>query len=343
MNSLKLKILKITSLIIVILLLGCSDKRKPQKIITNIKTPLGLENLVQYIPKENPLTKGKISLGKDLFFDNRLSADGTISCGFCHSPLLGFSDGRYFASGVFGLKSERNTITLLNRVFAQDNFWDGRAKSIEDVIYEHIEDLNIYANNLDNIVKILKEDKNYIRKFNNIFDSDITGDGIVKAVASFTRTIVTGDSPYDKFNADDKSALSESAQNGLKLFMSDRLKCSVCHSGPNFSDEKYHNNGTKLNNENPDLGRYLVTKNDEDKGKFRTPTLRDIGRTTPYMHDGSIKGLHVLIDFYNKGGEPNIYKSSLIKPLNLTEKEKLDLFNFLRSLTGSNIYFFGNR
>lgn len=339
----KFKIQIITCVIIIFFQIGCSNKKDGHKIITNFKTPLGLENLKQYIPNDNQLTNEKISLGRNLYFDKRLSIDGTISCSFCHNPLLGFSDGRYFASGVFGLKSKRNTTTLLNRIFAQENFWDGRAKSIEDVIYEHIEDQNIFANKLDNVVKILKEDKNYIRKFNKVFDSDITGDDIVKAIASFTRTLVTGDSPYDKYIAGDKNTLSQSAQNGLKLFMSDRLKCSVCHSGPNFSDEKYHNNGTKLNIENPDLGRYLISKNDEDKGKFRTPTLRDIGRTTPYMHDGSIKGLHALVEFYNKGGEPNIYKSSLIKPLHLTEKEKLDLFNFLRSLTGTNVYFFGNR
>ncbi|PIW69069.1 MAG: cytochrome-c peroxidase [Ignavibacteriales bacterium CG12_big_fil_rev_8_21_14_0_65_30_8] len=339
----KSKLLKIVSIIIVFSFIGCSNKKEQNKVITKLDTPLGLENLTQYIPKDNPLTKEKISLGRDLFFDKRLSVDGTVSCSFCHSPLLGFSDGRYFASGVFGLKSKRNTTTLLNRIFAQENFWDGRAKSIEEVISEHIKDPNVFANNLDNIIKLLKEDKKYIKKFNNAFNSDITGDGLVKAIATFIRTLVTGNSPYDKFLAGDKNALSESAQSGLKLFMSDRLKCSVCHSGPNFSDEKYHNNGTKINKENPDLGRYLITKNDEGMGKFRTPTLRDIGRTSPYMHNGSIKGLHALVDFYNKGGEKNIYKSPLIKPLNLTDSEKNDLFNFLRSLTGTNVYFFGYR
>lgn len=339
----KSKLLNIVSILIVFSFIGCSNKKEENKVITKLNTPLGLENLTQYIPNDNPLTKEKISLGRDLFFDKRLSVDGTVSCSFCHSPLLGFSDGRYFATGVFGLKSKRNTITLLNRIFAQENFWDGRAKSIEEVISEHFKDPNVFSNKLDNIIKLLKEDKKYIKKFNNAFNSDITGDGLVKAIATFTRTLVTGNSPYDKFIAGDKNVLSESAQNGLKLFMSNRLKCSVCHSGPNFSDEKYHNNGTKLNNENPDLGRYLVTKNDEDKGKFRTPTLRDIRRTSPFMHNGSIKGLHAVVDFYNKGGEQNIYKSPLIKPLNLTETEKSDLFNFLKSLTGTNIYFFGYR
>jgi cytochrome c peroxidase len=339
----KSKNINITLLIITIIIGGCSFEKNSNKEIAQLKTPLGLENLKQYIPKNNPLTKEKIALGRDLFFDRRLSVDGTVSCDFCHNPLLGFSDGRYFASGVFGLKSKRNTITLINRIFGQEYFWDGRAKSIEEVIPEHIEDVNVFGKKMENVVKVLSSDKKYQKKFENVFDAPVNADGISKAIAAFVRTLVSGDSPYDKYVAGNKNALTESAQRGLKLFMSDRLKCSVCHSGPNFTDEKYHNNGAKINSENPDLGRYLVTKKETDKGKFRTPTLRDISRTSPYMHNGSIKGLNVIIDFYDKGGIPNSYQNSIIKPLHLTKKEKVDLKNFLKSLTGTNIYFFGNR
>ncbi len=328
---------------IIIFIGGCSSKKNSDKVITILKTPLGLENLEQFIPGDNPLTKEKIALGRDMFFDRRLSVDGTVSCDFCHSPILGFSEGRYFASGVFGLKSKRNTITLLNRIFGQEHFWDGRALSIEDVITEHIEDVNVFGNKLGNVVQILSNDKKYQEKFENVFNRDINSDGLSKAIAAFVRTLLSGNSPYDKYVAGNKNALSASAVRGLKLFFSDRLKCSVCHSGPNFTDEKYHKNGTKIDSANPDLGRYLVTNKESDRGKFRTPTLRDISRTSPYMHNGSIKGLNDLIDFYDKGGVPNSYQSPVIKPLRLTKEEKVDLKKFLRSLTGENNYFFGNR
>ncbi len=225
----------------------------------------------------------------------------------------------------------------------QSNFWDGRALSIEDVITEHIKDVNVFGNKLENVVQILSNDKKYQEKFENVFEGDINSDGISKAIAAFVRTLLSGNSPYDKYVAGKKNALSASAVRGMKLFFSDRLKCSVCHSGPNFTDEKYHNNGTKIDSANPDLGRYLVTNKESDRGKFRTPTLRDISRTSPYMHNGSIKGLNDLIDFYDKGGVPNSYQSPVIKQLRLTKEEKVDLKKFLRSLTGENNYFFGNR
>jgi len=340
---LKSKITNIVLLSIIIFIGGCSSKNNSDKVITKLKTPLGLKNFEQFIPEDNPFTIEKIALGRDLFFDRRLSVDGTVSCDFCHSPILGFSDGRYFASGVFGLKSRRNTITLLNRVFGREHFWDGRAQSIEEVITEHIEDVNVFGNELENVVQILSNDKKYQEKFENVFDTEINSDGISKAIAAFVRTQISGNSQYDKYVAGDKNALTESAVRGMKLFFSDRLKCSVCHSGPNFTDEKYHNNGTKINSANPDLGRYLATNKESDKGKFRTPTLRDVSRTSPYMHNGSIKGLNDLIDFYDKGGVPNSYQSPIIKPLHLTKEEKVDLKKFLRSLTGTNNYFFGNR
>lgn len=340
MNS---KITNIVLLSIIIIIGSCSSKSNSDKIITKLKTPSGLENLEQFIPANNPLTKEKIALGRDLFFDRRLSVDGTVSCDFCHSPILGFSDGRYFATGIFGLKSRRNTITLLNRVFGREHFWDGRAQSIEDVITEHIEDTNVFGNKLENAVQILSSDEKYQEKFENTFDTEINSDGISKAIAAFVRTLISGNSPYDKYVAGDKNALTESAERGMKLFFSDRLKCSVCHSGPNFTDEKYHNNGTKIDSAKPDLGRYIVTNKESDRGKFRTPTLRDISRTSPYMHNGSIKGLNSLIDFYDAGGIPNNYQSPLIKPLHLTKEEKVDLKKFLRSLTGTNNYFFGNK
>jgi cytochrome c peroxidase len=322
---------------------SCTSKKTSNEAINKLETPLGLENLEQFIPEDNPLNKGKIDLGRDLFFDRRLSVDGTVSCDFCHSPLLGFSDGRYFGLGVFGLKSKRNTITLINRIFGKEHFWDGRSKSIEEVIIDHIEDKNVFGNTHENLIKILNGDEDYKEKFEEVFDSEITIYGTSMAIASFVRTIISGNSPYDRYVAGDRNALSESAIRGMNLFFSERLNCSICHSGPNFTDEKYHNNGTKIDLSNPDLGRFIVTSKQSDSGKFRTPTLRDISRSSPYMHDGSLKGLDALIDFYDKGGISERYRSTVIKPLNLTYEEKADLKMFLRNLTGENNYFFGSR
>lgn len=339
----KLKFKKIIILCILFFIGGCSSKKNSNEIITKLEVPQGLDSLEQYIPQDNPLTEAKIELGRELFFDRRLSIDGTVSCDFCHSPLLGFSDGRYFASGVYGLKSKRNTITIINRIFGQEYGWDGRAKSIEDIIIEHIEDKNVFGNTKGNVVRTLSNDKEYRENFEVVFDSDITIDGISKAIASFVRTLISGNSPYDKYITGNRSALSESAVRGMNLFFSDRLNCTICHSGPNFTDEKYHNNGTISDSTNPDLGRFIVTNNETDKEKFRTPTLRDISRSSPYMHNGTLKGLGAVIDFYDNGGISYRYRNSVIKPLNLTDEEKADLKMFLRSLTGENYYFFGSR
>ena len=165
-------------------------------------------------------------------------------------------------------------------------------------------------------------------------------DGIAKAIASFERTLLSGNSPYDKFKAGDTTVLSESARRGLTLFESDRVNCIKCHSGFNFTDEKFHNNGTGQDQPHPDLGRFEQTKNDSDRGAFKTPTLRDMSRTAPYMHDGSIKTLLDVISYYNKGGIKNPYLSRHMKPLNLSEEQKADLLAFLRALSGTNTLVF---
>jgi cytochrome c peroxidase len=317
---------------------GCQHQKNEFKI----DLPLGLDRNAMYIPIDNPLSKDKIDLGRKLFFEERLSIDATISCAFCHNPLLSFGDGRYLEMGVWGQKGTRNSTTLLNRVFAHEQFLDGRAKSIEEVILEHIQNSREMDNSLDQVTKVLSADEYYREAFKKVFNSRVTADGLAKAIASFVRTLVSGDSPYDRFMAGDKEALSESAQRGLSLFKSERLNCMACHSGPNFTDENFHNNGAGQDLAEPDLGRYYVTKNDQDKGKFKTPTLRDISRTAPYMHNGSLKSLMDVVEFYNKGGISNPNLSDKIKPLGLTAQDKEDLREFLRSLNGKNVLFMGN-
>ena len=326
-----------------LVLCGWSCTEDPEKENALVINPSGLEGLEQFIPENNKLSLGKIKLGEKLFFDDRLSIDGTVSCGFCHNPLLGFSDGRYTSMGIYGIRGKRNAPTIVNRIFSQNQFLDGRAKNLEEVVLEHIKNNDEMGNSLENLITVLNNDKIYRDEFQSVFGNEATAEGVSKSIASFVRTIVSGNSPYDKFNAGNRVAISESARRGLDLFMSDRLKCSKCHAGENFTDEKFQNNGAGIESENPDMGRYLQTGNEEDKGKFKTPTLRDIGRSSPYMHDGSLKALADVVDFYDQGGIPHDNLSEYIKPLNLSEIEKADLVQFLRSLTGTNVYYFGTR
>ena len=298
--------------------------------------PLGLDESAVYIPEDNQPTLEKIKLGRKLYFDERLSLDNTVACATCHNPLLGFADGRSVAVGINGLEGKRSTPTIINRLFSKTQFWDGRAKDLEDQVLEPIQNPIEMKNTLENVVKTLNEDIIIRKDFQKVFGTDVTVDGIQKAIASFERTILSGNSPFDQFKAGDKKALSESAQTGLALFESKEVNCIQCHTGFNFTDEKFHNSGVGMDKEEPDLGRFVQTKNDSDWGRFKSPTLRDIARTAPYMHDGSLRTLMDAVNFYDKGGIPNDNLSEHIKPLNLGESEKLDLVEFLRSLSGEN-------
>lgn len=321
----------------VLLLLGFScQKSGGQQSDYVLKIPLGLEALPYQIPEDNPITLEKVRLGRKLYFDERLSLDGTISCASCHNPLLGFADGRSVAMGITGLRGRRNTPTIVNRLYGKTQLLDGRAPSLEAQIIHPIENPVEMNNTMEHVVEALEADEAMREEFAAAFGSDVTADAIVKAIATFQRTILSGNSPYDRFQAGVKKALSESAQRGLALFMSERLRCSVCHSGPNFTDEKFHNTGVGQNIAGCDLGRFEVTKNDTDRGRFKTPTLRDIARTAPYMHDGSMRTLKDVVNFYDNGGRANENLSKLLRPLHLTGQEKTDLIFFLRSLSGAN-------
>jgi cytochrome c peroxidase len=327
-------------LTVLIMMVGCQKTKPPQAGSYKLVLPLGLDSAAQYIPADNPLTAAKIELGRKLFFDARLSLDGTVACATCHNPSLGFTDGRARAIGIYGQEFNRGAPMLINRLFSTAQFWDGRAKSLEDHIRQPIENELEMRNTSANVERTLRASGEYRDEFQEVFGTDVTMDGIAKAIASFERTLLSGNSPYDKFKAGDTTALSESARRGLKLFESDRVNCTKCHSGFNFTDEKFHNNGTGQDQPKPDWGRFEQTKIDSNKGAFKTPTLRDMSRTAPYMHDGSLRTLMDVINFYNKGGIPNPHLSRQMRPLNLTEEQRADLVEFLKALSGTNTLVF---
>ncbi len=301
--------------------------------------PLGLEKDSLVIPKDNPLTKERVELGKLLFFDKRLSANETIACASCHMPSLAFTDGQPVSAGIHGQKGGRSAPTAINRVFSSAQFWDGRAATLEE------QSVGPFANPIehgfkdhDELVAKVKSIAGYGPLFEWAFGSPaITTDLIGKAIASFQRTLLSGNSAYDRFTmGNEEQALSANAQNGLRVFVG-KGQCLRCHFGFNFSDEQYHNLGAGWDQESKsfaDVGRQAVTNKPEDTGAFKTPTLREIANTAPYMHDGSLATLREVVDFYDQGGIPNPRLDPVIKPLKLTEQEKQDLVEFMESLNG---------
>ncbi len=301
--------------------------------------PLGLEQDGLVSPKDNPLTKEKVELGKLLFFDTRLSANETISCASCHVPSLAFTDGQPTSTGIHGQKGGRNAPTAINRVFSAAQFWDGRAATLEE------QSVGPFANPIehgfkdhDELMAKVKAIAGYGPLFERAFGSpDVTTDLIGKAIASFQRTLLSGNSNYDRFTiGNEEQALSANAQNGLRVFLG-KGQCLRCHFGFNFTDEQFHNLGTGWDQQSKlfaDVGRLAVTKQSEDLGAFKTPTLREVAKTAPYMHDGHLATLREVVDFYDRGGIPNPWLDPAIKPLNLTDQEKTDLVEFMESLNG---------
>jgi cytochrome c peroxidase len=291
------------------------------------KLPLGLDAGSAYIPDDNPTTPAKVALGKKFFWDKRWSANGTVACVSCHPPEHGWSDPRQFSISFNGTPTLRHAPTLVNRLFSDRQLWTGLRASLEE---QALKD----SNRTDEmVVKNLGAIPAYQAEVRAVFGTALDPEVVAKAIASFVRTIVSGDSPYDRFRAGDTTALSPAAQRGLTLFEG-KARCVACHAGFNFSDEGYRNIGVGMAAANPDLGRYTVTRHEADKGAFKTPTLRDVDRRGPYMHDGSEKTLEDVVAFYDRGGVKNPWLSQDIRPLSLSAGERADLVAFLHALTG---------
>jgi len=292
-----------------------------------LKVPLGLKAM--RIPKDNPLSKAKIRLGKQLYFDARLSGDNTISCASCHDPKKGWSNGSAFATGVRGQVGGRSAPTIINSGYQYFQFWDGRAQHVEGQALGPIQNPIEMDLTLEQLVAKINKIDGYQSQFQIVFGTNVTSEGIAKAIGAFERTVLSGNAPYDRFKKGDKTALSDAAERGRQVFFN-KAKCSSCHSGSNFTDGGFHNVGIGMKSAEPDVGRFSETKLEGDRGSFKTPTLREIARTAPYMHNGSLKTLEDVVDFYNKGAIDNPQLDEEIFPLKLTDQQKADLVTFLK-------------
>ena len=291
------------------------------------------------IPSTNLNYKSKVKLGEQLYYDGRLSKSGAISCAFCHTPGLGFADPKQVSIGVGGQRGERQAPTIYNTAFNSTQFWDGRDGSLEEQILGPIQNPVEMAETLENVVKKIGRIKGYRDQFQKVFGSGVSMQGIAEAIAAYERTIISTNSAFDKYFMGDKTAMSEEGQRGMDLFKG-KARCILCHNGPNFTDNQFHNLGVpQVGPKKEDLGRYYVTRRPDDKGAFKTPTLRSIVETAPYMHDGAFKTLEEVVDFMDQGGGKNLNLSPLMKPLGLSTQEKTDLIAFLKALTGEEIPF----
>jgi len=281
--------------------------------------------------KKNLSTPERVELGKFLFFDPRLSGSNFISCATCHNPALGWSDGLPTAIGHGQKVLERSTPTILNTAYNALQMWDGRFRSLEKQALGPMSAPGEMNQDLDEVVKELSVVKGYVTLFNKAYPGEgISTKTIAKAIASFERTIVSTEAPFDRWINGDSKAMSASATNGFKLFEG-KANCTKCHSGFNFSDDGFHNIGLK---DDSDKGRYSIRKVKILQGAFKTPTLRDIAKTAPYMHNGEYTSLAEVVEHYNRGGVNKGHLSPNIKPLNLSANEKADLVAFMKALSG---------
>ena len=287
-------------------------------------------------PENNPQTEAKVELGKRLFFDTRLSGDFSSSCATCHNPTVAFTDGLPRSRGFAGKTLLRNSPTVLNAAYNTAQFWDGRAATLDEQCKGPLlspQEMNMVDEK--HLVDRLNAVPQYRQDFQTVFGEGPSLDNVAHAIASFERTLVTPGSRFDRYALGDKSALTDQEKRGLIVFFG-KGSCSECHKGVNFTDNLYHNLGAKPVPGNPeDLGRFAVTHNPADRGAFKTPTLRNVALTAPYMHDGSVATLEDVVEFYDRGGDGAPNQSKLIFKLNLTAQERQDLVAFLKTLTGN--------
>lgn len=314
------------------------------------------------IPADNPMTPEKIELGRMLYFDPRLAGDSSLSCAKCHDPAKGFSNGLQMSDAYPGTKHWRHVPTVLNAAYLRHQFWDGRADSLEAQAIGPIAAPIEMNQNYTHLVEKLSGIPWYRDQFKKVFKSDVNMDNLAKAIAAFERTIVSKPGPVDKFLTGDKSALTDYQKKGMDLFTG-KANCIACHHGAALSDGEFHTTGVpeieELKTEtdriatrhffatdqkypnprrvNADYGRELITKSQSDRGRFKTPSLRELVHTAPYMHNGAFETLDDVIEFYMNGGGDHPNKDPLLRPFELTDQEFDQLREFLEALSSPSI------
>ena len=309
-----------------------SAAAEPESAVALPKAPLGLPPLPP--TPDNPMTAEKVELGKLLYFDNRVSKDGTVSCATCHDPKMAWAQHTPTSEGISHQKGGRNSPTVINAAYATSQFWDGRAKTLEEQATGPVENPIEMGHTMEAVVDAFSKVPEYQERFKKVFGTGVTKDGFAKAIAAFERTVLSGDSPYDHFTQGDQSALTDAQKHGWELF---RDNCSTCHTPPLFSNYKFFNAGVGMDKPNPDEGRKKVTGKDSDLGKFRVPSLRNVADTFPYFHDGSATKLEDAVALMVNGGKDNPNLSEMLKSVRETtfgEKDRQDLVEFLKALSG---------
>jgi cytochrome c peroxidase len=326
--------------IIAITFIGCGKNTEPisgASTSTAPKRDLLPTELAGYepmtIPPDNPMSPEKIALGRQLFFDERLSIDGSKSCYSCHVCEHGLTDGLPKAIGAENKPLTRNSPTLWNIGYHSQFYWDGRSDSLEKQAMAAWTGANMgVGERSEEIVAKINALQDYRSQFQKVFQSDATAENMMKAIAAYERTIIGGNTPWDRWRAGDRSAMSESAIRGWNIFQA--IKCNNCHDGILFTDQQFHNIGIGMDQPEPDTGRFKVTNKPEDTGAFKTPTLRDIAKSAPYFHDGSAKTLEEAVDIMLAGGKPNQYLDKKnLQPHRILPDQREALLDFLRSLT----------
>lgn len=317
----------------VILLASCEPEEKELISENDLPFPIAIPAgfPAMEVLDDNPITRGRVALGKELFFDPILSKDHSISCGSCHQPEFSFTDQEALSLGVEDRVGERNSPQLANVAFKPLFFKDGGIPTLELQVLapfdNHLElDLNVVE-----AVNRLMKDEYYTKRFQDVFGENPSAFGLTRAIAAYERTLISGNSRFDRYYYQNEEVLTDAELRGYELFKSDELKCNSCHSGVFFTNFQYENVGLELNY--TDSGRARITLNSSDAGKFEVPTLRNIAVTQPYMFDGRFETLDQVIDFFASGGLEHRNKSELIQAFSISEEEKADLIAFLETLT----------
>ncbi|MGB0870810.1 MAG: cytochrome-c peroxidase [Flavobacteriales bacterium] len=312
-----------------IVLFSCDCKVNTQDY-TLTKIPDGFPEIAY--PTDNNFSIERWTLGKKLFYDPILSIDSSVSCASCHKQEYAFADNLPKTPGVFDRAGKRNAPTLTNVAYLPHVLFEGSVPTLEMQILVPIQEHNEFNHNIVAISNALNEDESYVDLSLTAYNRKIDPFVITRAISNFQRTLISGNSAFDKYEYQNKpTALNESQKRGHALFFSNKTNCFECHSGPFFTDFSFKNNGLKSVYE--DEGRYHFTGKTEDLNTFKVPTLRNVEVTAPYMHDGSFPSLEAVVEHYNSGGFNHQNKNEFVKPLLLSEQEKTDLINFLKSLT----------